>query len=433
MRLEEKLWELEHHGSYLYDKIFKVHRWAEWVNFYKNLEEASPDPWPDKRRKMQDDPEVSVDANFLTNLEGAREHLRESVEEMNNVLRSIDPYAENEETGEFFEKPDISSVMAAYRSMVTHEVKGYCTRLSYKVEDDDIRDLPPIPDKSTFLVSHYRNGFSSLREVFAERLIPNITRKEGVSYNLSQLADGDERLDVRCNHMISILINELINNASDASSEDDTVTVTYALEDNKLVVNVTNPAYIAKDTIDQITKQGYSTKGKGRGHGLASVKQIVETDYDGIVTITSSRDEGTTVSLKFERLTLEGSYFESGPFSWREGYDHVFPGVPLGVRAVWQNRSGEKSRLDVKFALPKGDMPRYVQNLETFKKNSNHTSSDSAAWELNSNRIVTILIQEEDAVVPLVSLLGKTFADQLNVEDATNTFTGLYNKLQNHG
>lgn len=98
------------------------------------------------------------------------------------------------------------------------------------------------------------------------------------------------------NKLRQVLIN-LINNACDAISEGETVTLRLQPSHPSVCVQVHNSGEpIPPDRLPNLTKPFYTTKASGTGLGLAIVKRIVEA-HQGQLVITSSAAEGTLASV----------------------------------------------------------------------------------------------------------------------------------------
>jgi len=97
--------------------------------------------------------------------------------------------------------------------------------------------------------------------------------------------------------LMRILLNMLIN-AFEASSPDDTIRFLHELKDGGIVFHVHNPQVIPSTIRARIFQRNFSTKGTlGRGIGTWSMKLLAEEYLHGRLTFASSESEGTTFSL----------------------------------------------------------------------------------------------------------------------------------------
>lgn len=99
------------------------------------------------------------------------------------------------------------------------------------------------------------------------------------------------------------ILGNLIDNATDAlgrsAGRQKEISVTAREEESSLLLCVedTGPG-IPKELTDQIFKKGFSTKGLGRGTGLALVKEVVEI-YSGEIRVESDPGIGTAFFVTF--------------------------------------------------------------------------------------------------------------------------------------
>jgi PAS domain S-box-containing protein len=96
-----------------------------------------------------------------------------------------------------------------------------------------------------------------------------------------------------------MLLN-VVSNASDSLAESTgSITVSARQEGNRAVLEVADSGCgISPEVQSRIFDPFYSTKGDGRGLGLAAVQGIVRS-HDGEITLESSPGHGTTVQIRF--------------------------------------------------------------------------------------------------------------------------------------
>ena len=90
------------------------------------------------------------------------------------------------------------------------------------------------------------------------------------------------------------VINNMVKNALEASSEGQTITIQTTTADQKIKFSVHNSKFIPKDIEKQIFMRSFSTKGTQRGLGTYSMKILGEQYLGGKVDFTTSEAEGTT-------------------------------------------------------------------------------------------------------------------------------------------
>jgi len=94
------------------------------------------------------------------------------------------------------------------------------------------------------------------------------------------------------------ILGNLIKNALEASQRDSTVTVGAIDHTETVEFWVHNDGEIPRDAQLQIFQRSFSTKGSGRGIGTYSVRMFAEKYLGGSVAFTSSKEGGTTFSVR---------------------------------------------------------------------------------------------------------------------------------------
>lgn len=90
------------------------------------------------------------------------------------------------------------------------------------------------------------------------------------------------------------IISNMLKNALEASSRNDTIEVGCKHIDSGVRFWVSNPQYMMKDIQLQVFQRSFSTKGMNRGIGTYSIKLLTERYLRGHAGFTSTPDEGTT-------------------------------------------------------------------------------------------------------------------------------------------
>ncbi len=99
------------------------------------------------------------------------------------------------------------------------------------------------------------------------------------------------------------LLGNLLKNALEASQPGDVVTLGCCYEEPATRFWVKNPGVMTEEVQRQIFQRSFSTKGPGRGLGTYSVRLLGEQYLKGVVSFTSSEDEGTIFSLSIPNRT----------------------------------------------------------------------------------------------------------------------------------
>ena len=93
------------------------------------------------------------------------------------------------------------------------------------------------------------------------------------------------------------VLNNMVKNALEASTEGQTVTITVCIAGGRLKFSVHNEKFIPRDIEMQIFMRSFSTKGTQRGIGTYSMKILGEQHLGGSVDFTTSETEGTTFHI----------------------------------------------------------------------------------------------------------------------------------------
>jgi len=90
------------------------------------------------------------------------------------------------------------------------------------------------------------------------------------------------------------ILNNMVKNALEASTADQTVTISVHQIDKKVKFSVHNTKFIPREIEMQVFMRSFSTKGTQRGLGTYSMKILGEQHLRGTVDFTTSEAEGTT-------------------------------------------------------------------------------------------------------------------------------------------
>ncbi len=159
------------------------------------------------------------------------------------------------------------------------------------------------PEEVKSKIKEYISSIVDDSEEFSMLVDVENTIVKAVLYNKGQRA---EKLDVKYNYRVNsnlkdisldnseltVVLSNLLNNAIEATSIIDKKEIEVDIsEDNKsYIINVRNYTEGLKaESLSNIFKMGYSTKGEGRGYGLYNVKQIVEK-HKGKIQISLDDD-----------------------------------------------------------------------------------------------------------------------------------------------
>lgn len=97
--------------------------------------------------------------------------------------------------------------------------------------------------------------------------------------------------------IIKRILTNMIKNALEASSDNQTVTVSYGTNEGLPQFRVHNESHMPEDVQLQLFQRSFSTKGSGRGLGTYSMKLLATRYLKGQVSFVSSRAGGTLFML----------------------------------------------------------------------------------------------------------------------------------------
>lgn len=116
----------------------------------------------------------------------------------------------------------------------------------------------------------------------------------------------DEFLESDNNLLNRVMVN-LVKNALEASGSGDTVTLGCRTADGVAEFTVHNLAVMTEESLVNVFKRLYSTKGIGRGLGAYIVKLLVTRYLQGEVSCTSEAESGTTFTVRIPLSLTTGS------------------------------------------------------------------------------------------------------------------------------
>ena len=98
------------------------------------------------------------------------------------------------------------------------------------------------------------------------------------------------------------ILNNMVKNALEASTDDQTVTLSVIQTGKQIKFSVNNPKFMPRDIEMQVFMRSFSTKGTQRGLGTYSMKILGEQHLGGTVDFTTSEAEGTTFFITLPNL-----------------------------------------------------------------------------------------------------------------------------------
>ena len=168
------------------------------------------------------------------------------------------------------------------------------------------RGIYPLQPVQVDLVAVIKKNFADLHR-------PNRAEKPRLRLilNTEPVADG-ATCYIRGEELLcySMLAN-LIKNALEASPDEEHVTVALETDNEATLIHIHNNGVVPEQIRDRFFEK-YITAGKSGGTGLGtySARLIAET-LDGSIGMTSSEQAGTTVTIRFPKVSSKDAHHES--------------------------------------------------------------------------------------------------------------------------
>jgi two-component system C4-dicarboxylate transport sensor histidine kinase DctB len=146
-------------------------------------------------------------------------------------------------------------------------------------------------------------------EVYDEALALLGPRLEAAGAELVRSAENERRLGVQADRrlLVHALVNLLKNalEAATAAGVGPIITLSAAVEGTLVWLSVAdNGPGIAEADLKRVFEEGYSTKGPGRGRGLAIVQESIDVQ-GGEIRVSSRTGAGTRFALGLPPAKLE--------------------------------------------------------------------------------------------------------------------------------
>jgi len=193
-------------------------------------------------------------------------------------------------------------------------VIGWTCRKILKKEDEpekikeDLKDVLDESEKLESIVKDFETILKSKQSMYRYEDINEIVRgivpvveketeEKGIRLDIN-LSDNALKINTQKN-LLRAAIFHLIRNSIEATPEGGRITVTTAVEGEKVALMVSDTGSgISKEDIEKIFDPFYSTKRRRFGMGLPLVKQII-SEHLGEIKIKSEPDKGTTFKIMF--------------------------------------------------------------------------------------------------------------------------------------
>ncbi|QAT39625.1 GHKL domain-containing protein [Clostridium sp. JN-9] len=129
---------------------------------------------------------------------------------------------------------------------------------------------------------------SGLKAILSSKLI------KALSMNIDIQVDIVENIEAVSMNIMDLcrIIGILMDNAMEAAAECEKPKINLCIVSRKnyIIIAIQNNYFGKNPVIHKIYREGFSTKGQGRGLGLYTVKNIIDTKYDNVLINTSVED-----------------------------------------------------------------------------------------------------------------------------------------------
>jgi len=149
------------------------------------------------------------------------------------------------------------------------------------------------------------NSFYQLKHVKDAGIKGLLTMKmnNAVSAGVNVEFEAKKDVDIAMDTLdLSRILGIFIDNAQEAAtdSEQKRLRMGFMVDEDSITFLIAN-TFSEKPDVNDIYKQGVSSKGKGRGTGLATVREIIDTNYQNVILNTTVEDGYFIQEMIFEK------------------------------------------------------------------------------------------------------------------------------------
>lgn len=220
-----------------------------------------------RQSKIKLENELKIEKEtYIENLINYGNNLEKLYEEVGQFKKTY--YQKLEDLGSALEEKDMAKIRQVYQSTVG-EAKEYWDDKHYNIS------------KLSKL------GMPSIKSLLSAKIIK--AEKEGLAVHLELPDTINDTYMSRFD--LLLLLSIFCDNAIDAAilSKEKTLSFAYFLDQDNQIISISKATTERQLDINRIFKDGYSTKGRGRGVGLANVLNIIQK-YPNVSLSTKSKD-----------------------------------------------------------------------------------------------------------------------------------------------
>lgn len=220
---------------------------------------------------------------FKTNMERRRLLERLFFHDLLNLTGSLRGFTELLQDDALSDKQTVYQLLGETTERIIDEIETQ--RIISAAENGDLTVEMELFDARTFL--------DTLAAIYRHHKCAEQRSLAVAEGQASTLLQSDRELLTR-------IMGNLIKNALEATPKGGTVTIGCRLANGAAIFTVNNPGVIPGNNLEKLFREGGTTKGRGRGLGLRSIRLLTET-LGGDIEVTSSADAGTTFAVRLAR------------------------------------------------------------------------------------------------------------------------------------
>jgi two-component system sensor histidine kinase AgrC len=132
----------------------------------------------------------------------------------------------------------------------------------------------------------------------------NLAHEKGISVNMSVAGEMENISGIKISDFCEIIGIFMDNAIEEASVSDSVINIDMREGDNFIEISISNTCTTTPD-MQKLTVDGYSTKGEGRGMGLAIAEKIISR-YRNILHITTYENNMFTQTIEILKTEKKG-------------------------------------------------------------------------------------------------------------------------------
>ncbi|MBT2679632.1 PAS domain S-box protein [Bacillus sp. ISL-35] len=237
-------------------------------------------------------------------------------EKIAGIICNSRDVTELRETEERLRRTDKLSVVGELSASVAHEIRNPLTSLKglvqllqmedekhqlyYQIMIDELNRINHIVSELLLLAKPQQIKYTEADIQMILHDVISLLKTEASLHNIQiefQVKDHPVMIECEPNQLKQLFIN-IVKNAIEASTGEDTVLITLESFDNNVSIRVKDEGIgISKELLERIGEPFYSSKEKGTGLGMTVSFKIVQS-HNGTIKFTSEPEKGTEVIVQ---------------------------------------------------------------------------------------------------------------------------------------